>query len=564
MWHSTLLLAVAVGVVLGVLPRSFLMNDDEGLLTHLRAGTVAPFMSPLLSEFLGRLYAARPDIAWYGWWLYGVHALSLHVLLRAIDLRVVPGARDTADDEQKPQKFELSGVVAALAVTAAVIGLMATLTFTIAAMLACGTALLAATATVANSSGSEKRLGWWFLLGVLFVVGFVTRRWSVVGALVGAAPLGGWLLWRVWAEPDLRKNLTVAALALFVMPLLLARGSENEVPSAKHEPTKQWLAYNLVRGKIHQHAAFRGLEHRGPDVLEKAGWSESDWRSFWNWLFVDEERFSVERISAIRDSGGVAVPIRVTFRRYVDKTLGDGQARKLAVAAVLCAVFAAVGVFGSRGLFLFAGSYLAFFAFLSVALPTFSRFPYHVSQPMLLLVTAGVWVVARHEGRDSHRFRDLTLGLLLLIGTVVPFMQTWPKYLPDRTAQVERRAFHERVGERYSKGAFIVVYGGGGAVAMDPLDAAPRPYEYTGLGWSVFSVPFYRSLNPLGISKGAQLFDAMARRDNAFIVTDSWRTKHLRQHFKANGRKWRLLERDGQGKGSTRVALLQIVPVPGD
>ena len=490
----------------------------------------------------------------------------------------------------------LSGWIAALVLTGATVGLMATLTFTIGAMLACGVALLAGAAVVAEQVGPAREdpltdddlvthdqaqrrpriFGRSVAIGLLLAAGFLTRRWSLVGALVGAAPLGLWLGFRVWKSVSHSgpEQLSRAALGRRLMPVILAIVVpvaavwvvEDHVPSAKHTPTAQWLEYNLVRGKIHQHAAFRGLEHRAPQLLKTNGWSQDDWLTFWNWLYVDESRFPLKKLQRLRDSGGIAVSVKATFAAYLKRTLSDGQAPKLGIAALGCLIFGMFGFFGGRPVLLFSGAYLAFFAFLSVALPTFARFPYHVSQPMLVVVAASVWTIGRMEWDAPEyatttllRLRSAVLGGLLLLGTAVPFMQTWPTYLPDRSAQEKRRLFHDRVGQRYRDGAFVLVYGGGGAVAMDPLDAAPRPYEYTGAGWSIFSVPFYRGLQRLGVSRGSELFGAMVDNPKAFVVTDKWRTKHLLKHFSGSGKPWQLVEHDGEGSGPMRVVLLQVV-----
>ncbi len=562
MWRCTLVGMIAIAVVTGLIPRSFLVNDDEGLLAHLRVGSAAPFISPLLSEVLGRLYQWRPDVAWYGWWLYLLQGFALDVALRALWLK----RHGQADNP----RIDVVQVVASLAVVGFFIGLMATVTFTIAAMLACGVALVAATATVVSDAPQRGQTRWWLMVGALLMCGYMTRRYALYGAVIAVAPLGLWALWQLWPltrRPPLRR------VALLLAPLLLAWTVQDHVPSARHETTRNWQHYNIVRGSIHHYSAYQDLDKRAPELLAKAGWTRDDWHSFWKWLFLDEQRFNVERLQRVLDTGGKPPSWRETLPICLKTVRADGQLRKLGVTVVAIFALGLIGLFGARVMFFSAGTYLAFYALLYFLMILFRRFPYRIGQPILLLVAIGTWIIIRNSRKQVagtpraalkwpqlRPFRDHVLGLLLLGGVMAPFtFATWPGYLPDTVGQAEKRAFHQRVGERYDNGAYIFVYGSGGDVALDPLNATPRPYEYTGAGWNIFSIPFYRSLERLGVSRGADVFAAMVNAPQAFIVVDAWRTGALKRHFASLGKKWRLVQRDEQGKGKKRVVLLQIV-----
>src|SRR5690242_12674719 len=72
------LCAAFLAGVLATLHAHYTTNDDTGIIGFIVAGHPVPYVGILLSSLLHPLYTAWPGIAWFGWCLYVLLALSLY------------------------------------------------------------------------------------------------------------------------------------------------------------------------------------------------------------------------------------------------------------------------------------------------------------------------------------------------------------------------------------------------------------------------------------------------------------------------------------------------------
>src|SRR5690348_13184375 len=73
----TALCIAFMAAVLYSLHLRYTTNDDTGIIGFVTAGYPVPYVGILLTSLLHQLYAAWPDVAWFGWCLYVLLALSL-------------------------------------------------------------------------------------------------------------------------------------------------------------------------------------------------------------------------------------------------------------------------------------------------------------------------------------------------------------------------------------------------------------------------------------------------------------------------------------------------------
>ncbi len=75
-WFLWLCSALYVVFVLLASPLSYLVNDNVAIVRNIEHGLETSFLSVLLGKILSVLYLrVHPDVGWYGFFLYAVHAV---------------------------------------------------------------------------------------------------------------------------------------------------------------------------------------------------------------------------------------------------------------------------------------------------------------------------------------------------------------------------------------------------------------------------------------------------------------------------------------------------------
>ncbi|EDN65983.1 membrane protein [Beggiatoa sp. PS] len=73
-----------VAYLLMVLPRTYGVNDNVGILFEATGGFISEFTSFFYMKLLHLLYHRSNDIPWYGLTLYFAHILSLFIFVRSL------------------------------------------------------------------------------------------------------------------------------------------------------------------------------------------------------------------------------------------------------------------------------------------------------------------------------------------------------------------------------------------------------------------------------------------------------------------------------------------------
>jgi hypothetical protein len=73
-----------VACLLLVLPRTYGINDNVGILFNAEQGFISVFTSYFYMKFLHHLYHISNNTPWYGLTLYFIHILSLFIFVRSL------------------------------------------------------------------------------------------------------------------------------------------------------------------------------------------------------------------------------------------------------------------------------------------------------------------------------------------------------------------------------------------------------------------------------------------------------------------------------------------------
>jgi hypothetical protein len=501
-----------VVVIAGLLPRSFLVNDDPGLIQYLRSGLFTPWISPVLVRVLSAAYLHRPEVPWYGLYQYALAGASgavvIHTCMELVDPRPGPGRVAT-----------LLGA-GALGASGAIIAVG--LTWTVVSIMSLGTSMAALVAhlqicqATGRTASVPRALGY----GLLALCGYMLRP-SGLGAMVAALlPLFGWLALALWRGRYLPRP---AALIAAIAPLALVIAIEDRIPQL---PGAEFDQINQARGQIHGQNAFGGLDTRAPELLERAGWTVEEYHDFGNWSFIDDQHFTLAKLRRLIDTGGK--PIRITAASVVSvlRTIVDDSpaATWLFLAGVLGAVLLGwLRVIAPRRGLMFGLGYLA----CAIAVPQWMaaqyRFPLRVSLPFYLVAAFGMFVIlareiaARPGDPELPPARARHAGFALLVTSVVLFL--WARNAIawiDRPAfgyTPEVRAFIARVNAR---DGFILSQTG--VTDFDPLVADPIGFAGLPGGWGTFTAQWYDYLSRFGLHHGGEVLPWMVDNPDAYVM----------------------------------------------
>src|SRR5262245_7938039 len=375
-----------VVIVAGLLPRSFLVNDDPGLTHYLRNGAFTPWISPILVRVLIAAYRLAPEVPWYGLFQYALVAVSgavvIHTCMELVDPRPGPGRFATLLGASILIASEL---LIAVGLTWTVVSIFA---------LGTGTAALVAHLHLCHAPGRKATVVRALGYGLLATFGYMLRT-PGLGAMVAALlPLFGWLALALWRSRHLpRPAALIAALA----PLAIVMAIQGRIPRL---PGAELDEFNTARGQIHSHSAFGRLDTRAPELLERAGWTVDEYRDFGNWNFIDDQEFTLAKLQRLFGTGGVPSPLTAASVGRVMRTILDESraATWLFLAGVLGTVLLAWlrVIEPGRGL-VFGLGYLA----CEIAVPQWMssqyRFPLWVSLPFYFVAAFGLFVIVARE-----------------------------------------------------------------------------------------------------------------------------------------------------------------------
>jgi hypothetical protein len=389
-----------------------------------------------------------------------------------------------------------------------------------------------------------------------------TRTQAVEAAVIATAPLLAYAAWRGWrARPQLR----VRPLTMVLAPPLALYALGLAVPQARDPEARRYLAFNSECNALQLRAAFMGLQRRSPEVLERAGWDRRHYVRFQHWIYLDEAWYTVDRLRALRLTGGL--PRDVTVAGAALHARGSsGHGYHLLGTVLVAGLALAITGLGRRRALGLGLAHLAVLAVVGGTLQRWLRLPARLAMPMALLAAAATWIAVRSECDGEAwarlgavlraRWWRAALGGLAVAGALAwlgPALLSTIPHAPEPSACAD---FERRLVARDP--ALVVVHAQA-ACSRDPLRARPRPYPHLSLDWDVFSVPFYRGLARLGITRGAELVPRLVDDPRVYILAERRFLQALEGMVADDAPGARLDEIDAAGPRPGDLVLLRVV-----
>jgi hypothetical protein len=351
------------------------------------------FINVSLGFLLRELYIVIPSVPWYA------------ILLQLLDIVAVAVVVYLALVRSTDRRWLVAAVL--LNLVAFQLTFLIGLTFTSVALFLSGAGCLLFVFASGVQTRQARVAGG--VAGACLGVGVLLRLASAEAILLATAPLIVWAAIRT--RPRTRLVAFVAVLALVGGGGLLAErlylGSN---PGWEH-----YRQYNLARGALHDTDRLV-LDRQLRPVLTRIGWSANDLQAFKEWLFADENVYSLKHLRAIDHATSLDVdqPITTLLRtRLWDPYQVDWLA--LALVAAACLALASVR---RRWLMLATtASFLGVLGYLAV----FVRLPTRVGAPLVCVLAVALVLLAASEPSRRLESQRWQLGPLVVCCVLAVF-----------------------------------------------------------------------------------------------------------------------------------------------
>lgn len=508
---------VFLAAVLTTLHTHYTTNDDTGIIGFAVAGHPVPYVGILLSSLLHSLYTAWPNIAWFGWCLYLLLAISLYQWL-GLAWRLL----------RRPWLAATASAV----ILGYYLDLVVSLDFTAVSALLCMAGLARAGVEILEQRGSWSLL----LPGVLFALGWLVRPESAFGAVAYAVPVVvavlAACLWRRPFRAEMRR-LVVAAL-VFLLPVALNAGVDAAWRAAMRTPQEaRYEAFNGAAGQFyHLNRARRNATSKDVTLLVHLHWTGLDAERFVHWKFLDERLYTPEAAHAMWVNAKPAhVTVALLMRQIRARLL---PANKIFLLLVASAPLFVLLVYRGRpegvvGLFLSAYSVA-----LTVLMYVLYAFIYRVEMPFELGLGLMGWLLAiasfSGDGGTSPQvfIAAASIGVLVAgIGAYDSAASTLRLQQRDIVLANQATKKLEILNTQFA-GDVILMEPSNILSVLSPLRPISLNFHPINLGWNTFSPRFYEQIRWAGAEHGYDLIDAMVDNPKAYMLgRQLWATQLL-------------------------------------
>jgi hypothetical protein len=477
------------------LPMAYLVNDDLAIIEFLSRGLDPVFLSVLL----GRLLSA-------GYRLFGtqapVYPLFLNACL-ALCAATYAGCVLTARPRGPRDPVTLFAL-AVYAVLLCRLCMFITFTTVAAAVAAHGVFLLL----------TCKHRGSALVAGTLVGTGALIRfDAAALSGLLFAVPL---TLWAV-SDPGRLRRAAFAALPL----LVLLTAEQAVVRLDVSDAYRAFAEFNAVRGKVHGFPIME--QQRGNAALLEANrWTTTDFELFLNWSYPDETKFNLHTVSNVLTLPVPAVPAghEALVGEQVAQFFTSHSAYLSALAWMLVLSFA----LANRRWIIAGVTHALLFLGVGLALELWFRFPVRVGESAILAGMLAMFALFRLAPSADVR-RIARARSAIATGACVLFI-AWrgssvlAEGIQVRARQQQRNTDVAHLNAQYAN-RILVVW-----PSLPPPRQLLHPVRRDLLrfavmfyGWTTFSEFFYADIHRLlGVETGAEVWPALARRDNVVFM----------------------------------------------
>jgi hypothetical protein len=500
-WNAAFVTAMVAALALASIagPRTFGTNDNIGVIENAVAGHPTPYCAFATTSVLHQLYARWPAVPWFP-------VDILCALLAAAAVMAFLATRVHAD--------RASRLAAAAVVGCLFSPFVLRLDYNSSSILLGASAVL----LLAFAPGGRLGTGRMVLVAALCLWSYSLRRMGFFGAACLLSPFAMLGLARAGPAAWMRAGIVAAAVGALVW----ADGAAYRANFS--DSYRQFAEFNDVRKSLHN-SAYVASGVVDPRALSATGWTANDYWLFSNWFYLDEGRFNVRSVGALRAFVHDEAPLPPSLPTGLALAWRDYRFDYAVLGVAL-----ALSVLWRRGrrpgpLVLAAGAFVAG----TVMMETYWEFPLHVGIPFIVAASAAVLAVPLPKGAGP--VSGLRPGVALL-AAVVAFLGL-ASFVRDRRENAAHNVAFSRTIERIESlppGSVLLLEGG--ALRLDWSDPfhPPEPRQSlirTGMG--IYSPLFYENLNTIGLRRASEVLPFLAGSGRGYLVAHDDSVPHLVQ-----------------------------------
>lgn len=480
--------------------RAYLVNDNIGIISDLKASTPVSFMTILFGQGLSVIYRLSDNmIPVFGSVFYLINMISIASVLYAFSYLV----------DDKKILFMLSFTYLSFHIF-----YLINLDFTLSGIMLTGSSLfLILSLSFSNKLTKFNALLW----GVFFAGGYLIRKDIIFVIAVFFLPL---ILFVLWKNNTKRMNFL-----LFLLPLLIFFSVNRFMVNnlLRDNSYKNFKEYNKVRGQFH---GFPVAEKNigNVDILKYNNWTDNDYAMFMDWTFLDENKFSVDKIKKIFE---YSLPpekeksIGQLLSKGMEKIVKKYDTYLFFWGALLLLI---IITYNSRQLLL-PFTYYIYIFFCGVYMTVFLRFPGRIGYPILLI--CGLLPLSflfveksylKEKGRNCGKY--IIIGMLLFLSFINVRRFIYQNNLNRGNKQIFDREY--RKFQQLFKDKVLIIQPGAALnyKYSDPLKVYDNSYITIPLGWGIFSPHFYRVVEKIGLKKASDVLPFAIDNDKMIFIGD--------------------------------------------
>jgi len=479
----------------------YLINDNIGIISDLKANTPVSFMTVLFGQGLSVLYRLSDNmIPVFGYVFYLINMISIASVLYAFSYLV----------NDKKILFILCFAYLSFHVF-----YLINLDFTISGIMLAGSSLfLTLSLSFSNKLTKFDALLW----GVFFSAGYLIRKDIIFVIAVFFLPLILFVLWK--KNTKFRMNFL-----LFLLPLLISYSINRFMVNnlLQDKLYRDFKEYNRVRGQFHGFPVAEG-NIGNVDILKYNSWTDNDYSLFMEWTFLDEDKFSVDKIRNI-----------FKYSLPPEKKGNIGQLLPKGVEEIVkmydtyfffwvTLLLLVIVTHNFRQLLLPLAYYIYIFS-CGVYMTVFLRFPGRIGYPILLscglLPLSFLFVKNSHlkeKGRNRGKYIVIVMLFFLSLVNIRRFVYR------SNSNKENKQIFSREYGkfQQLLKNKVVIVQPGAAFKYKysDPLKMYQKSYIAIPLGWGIFSPRFYQVVERLGLKKASDILPFAIDNDKVLLIGD--------------------------------------------
>jgi len=490
-----------VAYLLLVLPRTYGVNDNVGILFYAEQGFISRFTSFFYMKLLHFLYQGNSEIPWYSLTLYLVHILSLFILLQSL-VRI--------------KSFGVFFIPFFIVYFYFYSFFITQVDYSSTSIMIGANSLFACLVLLSHRNVSIFQvLG----LGLLFSLSFLIREPGAFAVLAYGLPIIGLFL--------IFKYQKTKYFAIFLLPFILLLIGNNLARTYLTSP--EYRAYHeltTLRGRIHNYPIMEA-NRNNQRILAENNWTKNDYARFVDWvLFFDEKKYNTHTFNNIFKYSILEKEKKIQkylslYAQTLSKLINHSENKWHFYFLLLISVLIIFRFYWF--LVLITLGYLAYAISLSIYLDIFYRFPVRIAHPILLMGTS--FVILLIFQLWSHKFLIKNTHHSILATTFVVGVFWFFSHIGMHHNFSTNMAFQlslSRLQSLYKGKVFFIqpAYGLEWQY-MDPLKKYHLNFEMIPNGTGTFSPRFYNSLEKLRIKKGYEIIPFLINNPNAYIIAKS-------------------------------------------